>query len=135
MLLVKLIYAPDEHCKEHYGIDEHARIEAKSEGIHEEQLHVLCHFHEARYESEENQRDDGKREEQRQQRALGIGILEFLVVEHKHDCRNTKQIEQVHCHRHAYHIGYEHQPAVAVRLVGAVFPFQDEPEHQGGAER
>ena len=41
----------------------------------------------------------------------------------------------MHSHRNAYHIGYEDEPTVAVRLVGNIFPFEDEPEHESGAER
>ena len=31
-------------------------------------------------------------------------------------------------------VGYQYEIAVGMRGVGAVFPFEDEPEHQGGAE-
>ena len=32
-------------------------------------------------------------------------------------------------------IGYEENPAVAAWTVSLIFPFQDEPEHQGSEER
>ena len=35
----------------------------------------------------------------------------------------------------ASHVHDEHQPAVAVRLIGMVFPLQDKPEHHSGKGR
>ena len=41
----------------------------------------------------------------------------------------------MHADGEARHIHDEHQPAVAVRLVGMLLPLQDEPEHHGGEGR
>lgn len=41
----------------------------------------------------------------------------------------------MHGNRHTDDIGYQHQVTVGMGLVGAVFPFQNQPEHQRRAER
>ncbi len=41
----------------------------------------------------------------------------------------------MHGYRYAYHIGYQNEVAVGVRLVGTVLPFEHQPYDQGRAER
>ena len=59
----------------------------------------------------------------------------LLVVIHQYDGRDAEQVEQVNTDAEPRHIGDEHQPSVAVRLVGMVFPFQDKPENHGSKGR
>lgn len=95
----------------------------------------MCNLNEAWNESEEDKHDDAERDEQCDERSFGGGFLEFLVVDDQDNRRNTQQVEQMDCHRNAYHVGNCHEIAVAVGLFAAVFPFKNKPERQGGAER
>lgn len=95
----------------------------------------MCNLNEARNESEEDKHDDAERDEQCDERSFGGGFLEFLVVDDQDNRRNTQQVEQMDCHRNAYHVGNCHEIAVAVGLFAAVFPFKNKPERQCGAER
>ena len=49
------------------------------------------------------------------------------------DGRDAEQVEQVHGNRNAYHIGYEYKVSVAMRLIGAVFPLENEPKDESRA--
>lgn len=57
------------------------------------------------------------------ERTLEVGIGELAVIEHQDNGRKTKEVEQVNTDAQSGHVGDKHQPAVAVRLVGMVFPF------------
>ena len=131
---VEFAQRPDERDYGEYGVDYHAGVEAQSEGVDEEQFEVLSHLDESGHESEEDQRHDDEWQQQGHQRAFGRGGRPFLVVEHKDDGGDAEQVEQVDRYGDAYDVGYQHQIAVAVWHVGSVFPLQDEPEHQSGAE-
>ena len=63
---------------------------------------------------------------------FGIVSRELLVIVYQHDGRQTQQVQQVDTNGEARHIHDEHQPAVGMRLVGMVFPFQNQPEYHSG---
>ncbi len=48
---------------------------------------------------------------------------------HQHDGRDTEQIEQVYADGQSHYIGNKHKPFIGMRLIGIVFPFEDEPEN------
>ncbi len=62
-------------------------------------------------------------------------MLVALVVPHEHDGRQAEQVEQVDTNGEARHVENKNKPAVGMRLVGVVFPLQDEPEHHSGEGR
>ena len=41
----------------------------------------------------------------------------------------------MHSDGKSYHVCNEHEPAVAVRFVGMILPFEDKPEHDCGESR
>ena len=53
----------------------------------------------------------------------------MLVAIHEHDGRNAQQVEQVDTDTKAGKERDEHEPAVAVRLVGTLLPLEYQPEH------
>ena len=59
----------------------------------------------------------------------------LLVVINQYDGWDTEQVEQVDTDTQTGHIGDEHKPTVAMRLVSMVFPLQDEPEYHSGKGR
>ena len=124
-LAVKFADRPYHHCHKEHGIDQHAHVVAPAEDVDKEQFEILGHFDESGHEAEEYQRDDSGRDGQCYQRAGGCGVAELTVIDHQHDGGDAEQIEQMHSYRYTYYIGYEHQIAVAVRQVGAVFPFEN----------
>ena len=74
------------------------------------------------------------RSEQCQQGASGIGVGYFLVVVYQYDGGQAEQVQQVHADTQTGQVGNENQPAVTVRLVGNVLPFQYEPEYDGSEQ-
>lgn len=57
----------------------------------------------------------------------------LLVVINQYDGWDTEQVEQVDTDTQTGHIGDEHKPTIAMRLVGSSH-FQDEPEYGGKDE-
>ena len=127
-LHVGLVDAPDEDGGQENDVYQHACVERHPEGVDEEQFEPAAHFHDARHHPVEHDGHEHRRAEQRQERAFGVGMGHFLIIIDKHDGREAEQVEQVHADAEAGQVGDEHQPAVAVRLVGDVLPFEDEPE-------
>ena len=134
-LAVELAYCPDKDAHKEHGVNQHARVIGQVQTVDKQQLEPLCLADDAGDKSVEDKAHYHRRQQQRQQRALDVGDLDLLVIEHQHYCGDAQQVEQVHGNRDADDVCYQHQVAVAVGLVGAVFPFQYQPEHQGGAER
>ena len=128
---ISLIYRPYYNADEEYQIDYHARIEWHLECIDKEKLKPSTHSDNARNDAIEHRSNDNKRHGKRNERATEVGIGHFLIIIYQYDCRNTQQIEQVYTDTEACHICNEYQPTVAMRLVGAIFPFQDKPKHNG----
>lgn len=56
-------------------------------------------------------------------------VREPLVAVDEDDSRQAQQVQQVHTDGQTCHVEDEHKPTVRVRLVGVVFPLEDEPEH------
>ena len=59
----------------------------------------------------------------------------LLVVIYQYDGWDAEQVEQVHTDTQTGHIGDEHEPSVAMRFVGMVFPLQNQPEYHSGKGR
>ena len=59
----------------------------------------------------------------------------LLVVIYQYDGWDAEQVEQVHTDTQTGHIGDEHEPSVAMRFVGVVFPLQNQPEYHSGEGR
>ena len=105
------------------------------EDIDKEQFDPAGHLDETGNQSVEQQHDEHKREQQGNDGALQVGILELAVVINQHDGRDTQQVEQVHRNRHADDVGDEYDVAVGVRLVGYALPFENQPEYECRTER
>ncbi len=104
------------------------------EAVDKEQLKPLGHLDEARHETIEYRTNNHARYGEGYQRSLGIGVAPFAVVEYQTQGGDTEQVEQVYGYRHTDNVGYQHEIAVGVGLVGSVFPFEHQPYHQGGTE-
>ena len=131
MVVVTLVDGPNHGGHEEDDVYDDTGVERTAEGVDEEQFKPAAHGDDAGHHAVEHEGDDGKRQQEYKQRPLHVGIGILAVVEHQHDGGDAEQVEQVHADRQTCHVGDEHQPAVAVGLVGFVFPFQDEPEHHG----
>ena len=132
---VKRTDSEDEDRDKDNGIDEHTHVVAHAEAVDEHQLEPLGDLHEARHKTVEDSAHDDARHTQSDERAYGIDLLPLAVVKDKSESRNTEKIKEMDCDRNTYDICYQNEIAVAEGLVGTVFPFQHEPEHQCRAER
>ena len=95
----------------------------------------MGHLNESGNQAVENQADHTRRYGERDERTLGVCVLPETVIYHESDGRYAEQVEQMYGNRNAYHVGNQNQILVAVGLVGAIFPFENKPEHQRRAER
>ena len=137
--LIGLVDGPNHTCYQKDDVDNLARVERHSQGVHEKQFKPAAHTHNARHHSIEHCCQDNHRDAQCDERTTKVGIAcvvgIFTVVIYQHDGRQTKQVEQVHANGKSCHVHDEHQPAVAVRLVGVLVPLEYQPEHHGGKGR
>ena len=134
-VLVALVDAPYQRGGQYEHVDQYARVERHAQRVDEQQLEPSAHLHDARHHPVEHHGHQHGRAQQRQERAFGVGAGHFFVVIYQHDGGQAKQVQQVNADAEARQVGDEHQPAVAVRLVGHVLPLQDQPEHHGGEQR
>lgn len=134
LLAVKLENGPAERGYQNEGIDESTDIEGEAHSVDKHQLETLGHLYKSRNEAVEDQAYDHKRDKKRYERSLACRVSEFLIIYHEDNGRNAEEVQQMDRDRDSDDIGYEHQILVAVGSVGAVFPFQYQPEDQGGAE-
>ena len=59
----------------------------------------------------------------------------LFVIDYEHDGRNGQQVQQVDADGKAHQETDEDQPAVGIRLVGLLLPFEGGPEHDRREER
>ena len=102
--------------------------------VDKEELKPSAHLHNARHDTIEHSGHQTETAHQSQRSALHGGILALLVIEDKHQSRQTKEVQQVDTDAQACEIGNEYEPAVAVRLVGMVLPLEHQPEYNGREE-
>ena len=126
--------APGNGGEQHNRIEDDARVVAHTQCVHKEAVEVAAQFHKTRFKTVENHAYNGKRYQQCDNRTFGIGVLGLAEVINKCNGGDTQQVEQVHAQRETEYIGYEYNPAVARRRVGAVLPLEYEPEHQSSTE-
>ena len=124
---------PYHHANEQEDIDNLTRIERHSEDVDEQQLEPSANLYDAGNDTIEHCCEDDYRDEQGYERALQVALRivggEFLVIIYQHNGRQTQQVQQVDTDGDACQIHDQHQPTVGMRLVGLIFPLQDEPEH------
>ena len=132
---IAFVDGPQHDAHQQDDVDDFARIEGAAQRVDEEQLKPSAHGDDARHDAIEHAGHNNERNCQGDERAFEFDVGEFAIAEHQHDGRNAKQVQQVHADAQARHIGDEDEPAIAVRLVGMVFPFQNEPEHNRGERR
>ena len=135
LLVVAFVDAPDDGGCQQGDVDDHAGVERHSEGVDEQQFEPAAHFYDAGYDAVEHRCHQYHRSGECQQGAFSVGARHFLVVVYQYDGRQAEQVEQVHTDAEACEISDEDDPAVAVRLVGNVFPLQYQPEYDGGEHR
>ena len=135
LVLISLIDSPQDDGHQRYDIDDETRIEGHAQRVDEEQLEPSAHGDDAWHHAIEDGSHEHERHEEGDERTFQVGIGMAAVVPHQDDGRHAEQIEQVNADGETRDIGDEHQPAVAVGLVGMVFPLQYQPEHDGGEGR
>ena len=64
-----------------------------------------------------------------------MAVLAFLVVEHEHEGRDCKEVQQVDSDGQTHDERYEHYPSVGIRAVCLFVPFGHGPEYERGHER
>ena len=62
-------------------------------------------------------------------------VLPLLIVEHEHERRNCKQVQEVDSDGQTHQERYEHDPSVGIRLVRLLVPLDHCPEHEGCEKR
>ena len=116
------------------SMNDDTRVEGHAQRVDEEQFEPAAHFHDTRHDAVEYGCYQYARSEQCQQGASGIGVGYFLVVVYQYDGGQAEQVQQVHADTQTGQVGNENQPAITVRLVGNVLPFQYEPEYDGSEQ-
>ncbi len=129
LVLVCFVDGPNDDAHQQQQVDDDARVEGHAQRVDEEQLEPSAHGDDARHHAIEYGGDEHKGNEQGYERSFQVGIGKTLVVINQHNGGYTEKVEQVDADGKPRHIHDEHQPAVAVRLVGVVLPLQDEPKH------
>ena len=124
----------DEEKSHNSGIDQRTAIEVHAYGVDEEEFELLRHLDEAGHESEEHQSHDHERDEQGYQRLDEIHIVPFAIGEDEDDGGDTEEVKEVDSDADTHHVCYQDEIAVGVGEISSIFPLQDEPEHQCGAE-
>ena len=136
-----LFFAEDPHEQEAGGQEQHhedrgADVERGTEAVHEETVDTGGKLGQVGDDAEEDDSQNQNRNGQHAHRAPERdGFLVFLVINQEDDRRYSQQVEQVYADRKTHQEADEHQPAVGVRLVGLLLPFERRPEHDGGKER
>ena len=129
LLGLGFVNGPDDTGYQQEYVDNLTRVERHAQSVDEEQLKPSADGDDAWYDAIEYGGQDNHRDTQGYQRTLEVGIGELAVVINQSDGGQTKQVQQVDTNGETCHVHDQYQPTVAVRLVGLVFPFQDEPEH------
>ena len=132
---MKLDDYPDGNGGECGYVNEPSAVETHSKTVDKQKFGILSQMERAGNKAVEDKHDDGERQHEHGQSGPPVCAVNFAVVHHKRYCRHAEQVEQMHAYRQTYNIGYSHKPTVAAGLVDAVFPFQHEPQGEGGAER
>ena len=124
-----------QHCASEQGnVDDDAGVEGHTQGVDKEQLEPSAHLDDAWHDAIEHGGNEHSAACQREQCALGGGILHLAVVEDEHEGRQAEQVEQMHADAETREVGDEDEPAVAARLVGMVFPLEHQPEDDGSEQ-
>ena len=131
---IAFVDTPDEAGCQQDDIYDDTRVEGHAQRVDEEQFEPAAHFHDTRHDAVEYGCYQYARSEQCQQGASGIGVGYFLVVVYQYDGGQAEQVQQVHADTQTGQVGNENQPAITVRLVGNVLPFQYEPEYDGSEQ-
>ena len=126
--------------EEHHGdknqqIDNQTRVEGQADGVDEEIFKFAAHFHDARHEAVEHGHYQQGADAQSAERTLELGIRVLLEIVHQGDGGQAKQVEQVDANAEARQVEDKHEPAVGVRFIGMVLPFQNKPENEGCKHR
>ena len=124
-----------DYADQHEDVDDHTTVERQSQHIDEEKLEPSAHFHDAGHDTIEYGGHQHNAEAECHQRTFEVGIGGFLIIIDQNDGRQAQQIEQVHTDGQTGEVENQHNPAIGVRRVGIVFPFQNEPEHQSREHR
>ena len=130
-----LVYSPKHNGDKQDDINDEARVEWHAKRIDEEQFKPTANGNNARNDAIENGCHDDYGHKQGNEGTFEVCIREFAVVEHQHNGRDTKKVEQVNADAQAGHVGDKHQITVAMWFVCMVFPFQNQPENNGRESR
>ena len=124
-----LVDTPDDTCHKADDIDNLTCVERTAEHVDEEQLKPSAHGDDAWYDTIQYGKDYEEGHDECNQGTLEVGLWHLLIVIYQYDGRDAKQVEQVDTNTQTSHIGDEHEPSVAMRFVGVVFPLQYQPEN------
>ena len=88
--------SPNERSNQQSEVCVKTRVVSQAHAVYKHQLEPSAHLHNARNNTIENSSNKQRRHTESHERTLQVRILALLVVEHKHDGRDTKQVQQVH---------------------------------------
>ena len=126
---LSLADGPDDTSYKQDNIDNLAGVEWHAESVDKEQLEPSSYGYDAGNDTIEHGCKDEERHCKGDEGTLETGIGEATVIVYQADGRQTEQVEEVNTNRQARHVDYKNKPTVAMRLIGMIFPFQDEPEY------
>ena len=64
-----------------------------------------------------------------------MSVLPLLIIEHEHERRDRKQVQEMDSDGKTHKEGYKHDPSVGIRLVRLLVPLDHCPEHEGREKR
>ena len=131
---IALVHAPNDGSCQQNDIDNHTRIERHAQGVDKQQLKPSAYLHHTRHNAVEHYSHQYGRTRQSKQTTFQIGIRVLLIIINQYNRGDTKQVQQVNPDTQPRKVSNQNQPTVAMRLVGHILPFQDEPEHHGGKQ-
>ena len=132
LVLLGLIDSPYHGADEKQHVYDKSGIELHTQRVDEEQLKPSAYGDDAWHNAIKHGSHQYERQCQSYERSFQVGVRHTLVVVYQHYGRDAEQVQQVDSDAQSSHVCYQYQPAVAMRLIGMVFPFQYQPEHHCG---
>ena len=134
-LAVRDIDGRAEGGEEQQDEEEQAAVHRQPQSVDEPAVHDGAHGHRVGDDEVVDEEQDCGGQQGDLHDAPGGDVPVFAEVVDEDQRGDREQVEQVDADREAHQVGDQHQPAVGVRLVGHLLPFEHGPQHHGREER
>ena len=127
---VRAVDAVEERGEERQREDHDARIDGQMEHIDKQHVDHRPDIYRVGDDYAVDETEYGERHERGDDNAAQRHMVILAEVVDEHQSRYGQQVQYVHTDRETHQIGYQHDPAGRVRLVGLLLPLEHEPYHQ-----